>query len=406
VKRLEQLKKLFNFQTFFTLFLFSAQYKNAAFLFKDPDITILLAVLLIPWAGIIYKKQEKRSFFSVPVSAFLIFAGWLFASVYWSPHTSYSYGKALAFGCFTLPAFLMAYFVIAAEEWRLKDFLFKVVIFSVLVTLACYDAYFLQSFTNSLSAVLGTNYLITGQTLGAGILILTVMMYEARHKPLMFSGLSLLCGVMFFAFLNLGARGPVVAVVITMVSMILTWFLAAQNKITVLKYLGWGGGIIATLFVVLKQLPTSITSTFGYRMQNIIHLETGAIADQSILERLDYYRSAWQGFIEHPFKGVGIGGWPTYHGLGDIHIHPHNIFLETMCELGVIGLSLLLVVLGSVAYALWNMRHKPFTRELIMVLSLLIFSGVNALKTGDYNDNILLFTCIGMLIPLTARKAV
>lgn len=68
-------------------------------------------------------------------------------------------------------------------------------------------------------------------------------------------------------------------------------------------------------------------------------------------------------FKSAPLLGVGINGYnPGVHSLGlsfQMHSqgipHPHNIYIQFLCETGIIGLTILLVFLAT--FLLWTLRH-------------------------------------------------
>jgi hypothetical protein len=71
--------------------------------------------------------------------------------------------------------------------------------------------------------------------------------------------------------------------------------------------------------------------------------------------RYAYWRVAFKAFAAEPIRGVGAGGWAVWwlrdrtvnEGAQDAHSLP----LQTLAELGVVGLALLLTFLGAVAAA-------------------------------------------------------
>jgi len=71
--------------------------------------------------------------------------------------------------------------------------------------------------------------------------------------------------------------------------------------------------------------------------------------------RYNYWRVAWRAFRDEPLRGVGAGGWAVYwlryrpilEGAQDAHSLP----LQTLAELGVIGLALLAVFLAGIGIA-------------------------------------------------------
>jgi hypothetical protein len=80
--------------------------------------------------------------------------------------------------------------------------------------------------------------------------------------------------------------------------------------------------------------------------------------------RSAYWRVAWDEYTAHPLLGSGAGSYMRYW-LRD-RPHPygvrnaHNQYLETLAELGPVGLALLLVALGTPLVALARMRREPY----------------------------------------------
>jgi O-antigen ligase len=72
----------------------------------------------------------------------------------------------------------------------------------------------------------------------------------------------------------------------------------------------------------------------------------------AVVERMAHWQAAWSMFLDHPWLGVGAGNYasayPFYYlatwlePLG----HAHNYYLNTLAELGAVGLGLLLVLLA------------------------------------------------------------
>ena len=81
-------------------------------------------------------------------------------------------------------------------------------------------------------------------------------------------------------------------------------------------------------------------------------------------ERGDYWYSAWRVAEHHPLGGSGAGtydlGWAAYGDLarwGET-LDAHSLYLETLAELGVVGLLLVLGLLAPAAGALRS-AHLP-----------------------------------------------
>ena len=62
--------------------------------------------------------------------------------------------------------------------------------------------------------------------------------------------------------------------------------------------------------------------------------ETGDIT----VGRADRYAKVWELFLDHPFFGIGWNGTVYYfRNIEDLAINAHNIYLQLLCETGVIG---------------------------------------------------------------------
>jgi O-antigen ligase len=89
--------------------------------------------------------------------------------------------------------------------------------------------------------------------------------------------------------------------------------------------------------------------------------------------RVDLWRAAWHGFREHPFAGLGAGNFRSSSldllqstpGVNDIagntglsNRYVHNMYLETLAELGVIGFVLFVVILALAAWYLVRVARR------------------------------------------------
>jgi hypothetical protein len=80
--------------------------------------------------------------------------------------------------------------------------------------------------------------------------------------------------------------------------------------------------------------------------------------------RYAYWRVAFRAFKQEPFHGVGAGGWAVwwlrYRPFSESASDAHSLPLQTLAELGVVGLALLLTfVAGMAVAAVRAMRARP-----------------------------------------------
>jgi hypothetical protein len=77
--------------------------------------------------------------------------------------------------------------------------------------------------------------------------------------------------------------------------------------------------------------------------------------------RGDYWRAAWAAYEDHPWAGTGAGSyereWVARRPTAFYARDAHNLYLETLAELGPLGLALLAVALGAPLVAAARARH-------------------------------------------------
>jgi O-Antigen ligase/Tetratricopeptide repeat len=79
--------------------------------------------------------------------------------------------------------------------------------------------------------------------------------------------------------------------------------------------------------------------------------------------RLELWEAAWEDFRENPLLGSGAGTyeqyWNRHRPIAHIVRDAHSLYLETLAELGVVGLLLLLIAFGAPAVAAFGARREP-----------------------------------------------
>ena len=397
------LKTIFSLECLFVLWLFSYQYKNITLLSHFPDVTLLSLTLLLPLAIWLYRKEKEP--FSPPVYkdfpflSFLIFSIWLICSCFWSESHHYKLEKILNFSIYTTPGVWIAYKLIGSSRERTQRLLVCFAAFAIFVGAESYRIFITQGL-HQIPSILETNYLTTGQTVGVGLcclahfsLVYFLKFQKDKNFRTIFAPitLSLLFALLTYALVNLGGRGPVISTILSVLFYvcIMLW---KYPKLR-LKIITHGSLLFTlslTVFVVLNVLFDHSTSHFGARIAPLV---TKGEIDGAVQERFDFYITAFQAFLSSPLWGIGLGGWPLFHGLGDISLHPHNIFLELLAETGVIGFLLFCMFLFVSLKK--NFKQSLFCHsQQYLLLALVLFSFFNALKTGDLHDNLLLFITV------------
>ncbi|WP_165380311.1 O-antigen ligase family protein [Candidatus Finniella inopinata] len=354
---------------------------------------------MIPWAVVLYVRERDRSnrFWSKEVLFFVAMAGWFLLSTLWSSSHSYKIQKALCFSFYTIPAFLMGYLVISNNCERLVRLLQSLLIFALIVFAETFRVFYVKGM-GSIQDIMGTNYLVTGQTLGVGLIVLIVYslhrFVDANRKTL---GLEIVLGSLFFyGLINIGGRGPFAACAISTLVLYAVFCRYSNAVKNPLLHLVLFSTVTFVLCVGLNYLFHQQGSHFANRMMPLLN---SIKADGSAMERLEFYQSAIKAFVANPVVGLGFGGWPVYHGLSDISYHPHNIFLEIMAETGMVGLLLFVAFL---TVCVQGLSLGPILSSPLLVAACLItlFAFMNACKTGDLHDNMLFFFALSLVAGL------
>ena len=114
--------------------------------------------------------------------------------------------------------------------------------------------------------------------------------------------------------------------------------------------------VAGTALALTGLLPPSLFDRLAQAIEyfGVFDVRTVELTPQNfaVVERMAHWQAGWYMFLDHQWLGVGAGNYPEAYG--DYHIngwidplgHAHNIYLNMLAELGVVGGGLLLVILG------------------------------------------------------------
>ena len=138
--------------------------------------------------------------------------------------------------------------------------------------------------------------------------------------------------------------------------------------------------------------------TFGLILAYLVfmfvaqHLQSDYITNT--LEEGDYireriYELAYGIFLQYPITGAGLGG---YHHITD-YTYPHNFFLELLCETGLIGftISLLILVIPLIRNK-QGLLHINLSNQFFFLI--LLGSFVRVMVSSDLTESIELFSAV------------
>lgn len=317
---------------------------------------IVMNGVLLAWIG--YRLFKQRGLpptpLDRPLMALLIIWG-LSSLLGLSPRMS------LEFTWFLLLHVLLFYFVVNliqhGHSRLLLESLFFVSVALLMITgFEVWDWYqtsgvAVASLRNlSLSNLPTLNWALSISTLQAGFVAPFVTIFAGwaatTHKPAYRPILGLMSVLLLLVLLLTKSRGGVLSLVFALSVLSLLWGgrrLGLSERFTRTQLAVGLGGILAGIVV----LVIGVIAPFG-------ELE-------SDLRRLDMYTSALEMTRDNPLLGVGVGmfgrAFREYRDpsiVQDKITSAHNLYLNTLSEVGVIGLVVVGVVVGIGILAIWR----------------------------------------------------
>lgn len=374
-----------------------AGFIKGGFSWLPVDMTVLFLVLSVAVAA--KRFLGSPGFIKNTYVAFLTsmpFVLVVVISSFYSPTEWYATDKVLRFLVITCWSFWGAFFLLKSEN-SIKRFLKSLVAISTVVVLVAFqDVLFNlgQGTYNGTIFILDTDYLALGRTVGLGIVVLIGMSWFSSQKTKATTGL-----LIIFSFLILvmsGGRMPLLAVGISVVAlMIFSMRLSlSQQKI----YLN-SGSVKILKFVALAAvalIPLSQTAFLDTTLRRVTSLFSGN--DESAFARINLYETAWEMFYNNPLFGQGWGSFSLFYFGTDEKVYPHNLFLEVLAEIGLIGLLTFLLMLATSIFLGYRALTIDKSSLSLTVVGAFVFCFFNAMTSGDLTDNKLVFTFMSLLI--------
>lgn len=189
----------------------------------------------------------------------------------------------------------------------------------------------------------------------------------------------------FSAFLLLltSSKMPIIGTVISVFSGILLYLIYFKNIKLKVRALGMMiTFLIAGLLLLVNFWESRVFNTLRIRFENFEGVDYA---------RMIRYDTALDMFYSSPLIGNGVGSFSIYFEGVDLRSYPHNLFLEVLSELGLVGLLNILLLISLSVFSVYFSKKKSWNVANITVISLTIFFLLNAMVSGDINDNRLFF---------------
>jgi hypothetical protein len=413
-------RHLLSFEAALTLFVYSNVLKS--FLPNLPgDETLLFGLVAVAAGGVVVLRQGIYLRGLPLVVAGLAFAGWVVLSLLWTPSTSNAKSIVTFLLIFELPCLVLAALIVASSRERVLRLL--VCTLALACALALFSWYIELvhgnfRFYSGFGAV-RRMYYIWGYVIAEGAVIAFALLAASRTlslQQMLAAALFAMCA----GFLLVGSgRGPLLSVLFAILLALAVGVPEiTRHRIRVPTWQLFGlFALVVGSLVVLYLMSTGVRLLTLAKLAQVIDQLDAAedIAARGGANRFVYYAAAVAFWLEAPIFGNGVGSFSMMlRGEERLGAIPHNMILEILCSLGLVGLGLFLVMLwiagGLVAGG--RLRRDPL---LLGVAMLVMAQFVSAMLRGDLGAQERLFLWLGLMamrplppvaerIPAAARR--
>jgi O-antigen ligase len=383
-----------SFEFVFTLFLFAGYYKGAErFSWVPVDLTALFFAMSILYAGnIILRTPLKISKGSaLHIALFAIFIVYAVTSLFWSESQAYGSQKAFYLSTLGFWSFLAPYIIVSKHERRIERLFLSLLLLAGWFTVEALIVFF-KTPPGGVLIVLGGSYLTLGRMLSIGLIITLVKLLYSEGKWPINAAATTMILVFLGLLLSTGSRAAFLGSSLSM------FLLSLLNiSFSKQKYLLFKRRLIYVAVMIFCMLGGIVYLLLTGKITATIARFAVLLQEGSDSIRVQLFTSAFEIWLAHPLFGAGIGSWSVLSDLGSKYYYPHNIILELLAELGIVGLFLFVAVLVISVRQLgsWSTIRKDPTR--ITVLLLFAFALFSAMTGSDLAANRFLLATLGLM---------
>ena len=348
------------------------------------DITLLLALILV-LKIVLFNKITIKKIFYTPIMLFLVFYIWMIMTLTFSSSVEYLFNKIFLF-LTNILAFVFPLFFFSKIE--IKSLLNKFVLVST--PLSIWFIFFIlpNMYLNEIYNSVSATYLIVSLYSGMNILmllLLKVKLFKNSYINLLFIILNIVVLILS------GGRGGLV-----LAFLVLTIFVFFKLKLKQLKLILTSTSlIILSGFIIVNFISqTKYSELFErsiMRLELLTEFNGFNSGGNSVEVRTEMISFSYEKIFHSPTSllfGYGIGSFSyEYTGI-DGRGYPHNLVLEILFELGLIGLLIFLTFSGV------TLKHFKYTALSWIVFYLFL----NSLKFIFFVDLRVLFFMFSLVL--------
>jgi len=233
-----------------------------------------------------------------------------------------------------------------------------------------------------------------------------VFYYLFKSKKLLFK---ILCGVLIFMIASclsiLLSRGAFIAFA-TIFLLLFVYTLINKKENYTLSYSILFSSVLISYLIFSNLLVNKQDSLLNDRITSI-QFDGG---DQSINERLRFYKGAFESIKENPLLGIGIGNWKIKSMKYDakyskgyrVPFHAHNDILQVAAESGILASIFFILFLINpfyvfIKYKIYNNIDLKYFSILLMLLVYIIDTLINFPIARPISHIFLIFVSITLI---------
>lgn len=383
----------------FLLFLFAFYYQIIIELFIPIPFYFTTSFLIISILFFAIRYYLKPNSFCFPkifiwLLFFLILLDFSYiAGLFYTGSTDYGYYKTFRFIIYTNWAFCGSVLCIT-NHTSLKRFAWAGIICALCMAVFVLMSYPGVGVIRSIF-VLGTNYIGLSRICGFGLLSILVFFLPIEPNPWRRKTFWFLTLILILAMMISGSRGPLIAIIVSLILFFVLSIRKIYPSLIIERFALFLGFICLFTGVIGSFIGKTHFTTLFYRVEKVLDN-----ADNSASTRVSFFESALNQWINSPIWGGGPGQFGVTLTGEEIERYPHNIFLEIASENGLFGLIPFCAILGitirnGLSYVYSDDKSAKNVARFLLVM--FCYTLVNAMISGDINDNSLFFAIIGLL---------
>lgn len=394
---------LLSFETFFLLFLYGIRIRQILPPLPANEIFLFGAVTIAIGGWIVLRDGLYLR--GVPILfAGLAFFGWMLLSIGWTPSTVFVY-VFRQFIFVDIWALFAGACIIASSRERVARLLMMIAVLAVILATYgiylefAYGSFRFYRFSGTTRDLQDYAYIAWGYTASNGaVVILAIAIYSRLGRLKQFLALVALglCG--YFLFIATG-RGPLLGLLLAgLLATLIHAPRIGRGSIELPPAQLVALGLLALTLVYIGYLyATGETAGALSRFLRLFDQADDPLM-RSGANRFDQFAGAYRLWLEAPLFGQGLAGFNALYGTRGEHLgnNPHNLFLHTLVELGIIGFILLAIFIGAGLrlFSLARLRADPLAATVFMLFSVFV---VNAMVAGNMATSYPFFFMIGLL---------